>query len=70
MTKPTEKKDLKRLLMESEDQLKRMKQTRDKIEVLFAEIKLNTGQDKLSLLRDLKADITTAENVLLAQKDL
>ena len=70
MAKPSENKDLKELLTDSEDQRKRMKQTWDRIEVLFGKIKANAGQDKLALLRDLKAEITAAENALMSQKDL
>ena len=69
MARPTEKKDLEGLLTDSEDHRKRMQETWGKIEVLFLKIQKNTGPGKLSLLRDLKAEITAAENVLLSQKD-
>ena len=64
MAKSTPKKDLEKLLTESEDQRRRMQETWEKIEKLFAQIQKESGQEQLSLIKDLAAELATAENVL------
>ncbi len=64
MAKSTPKNDLEKLITESEDQRRRMQETWEKIEKPFAQIQKESGQEKLSLLKDLAAEIATAENVL------
>jgi hypothetical protein len=69
MAKTTPNKDLKGLLTDSEEQLKRTQQTWEKLEILFAKIQKETGSNKLSLLKDLKAEITAAENVFESHRE-
>lgn len=64
MAKFTHNKDLEKLLSASKDHRRRMQDTGEKIEKLFAQIQSESEQKQLLLLKDLTAETAAAKTSL------